>query len=132
MVGSTDVSVADAKHSDPGALLVTGTLEAHGATVLCSEKATFSAKAVVIERTAGGGIAYQFAITVTEPTPAVAEVSPTPPTAEEKVLDYFSKAGKTGEEAKALITELGADSVWAAVEKKIKAEAEAKLTAVLG
>src|ERR1700737_2273737 len=70
--------------------LVTGTLEGHGATSLASENAKLSARVIKLERTSSGGIDYQLAIFVSEPTPVA--VLPPPPVVDpqfEAAVAYF-------------------------------------------
>lgn len=62
------VASISAAHDDAGQLHVTGVVDSHSAAPLVNEKASFTAKIVSLERTAGGGLAYDFQILIDDTT----------------------------------------------------------------
>ena len=83
----------------PGDFHIKGTIDAHGAGVLVTERAELLAAVVSLTRTAGGGIAYEFAI---KPDYAKADAA-----------DAAAKA-KAEADAKAAADKLAADMAAAA------------------
>jgi len=102
--------------------IVSGVIEGHGSTEFASSKAKLSAKVVMLERTASGGVSYQLAIFVSEPTQAEAGPVLVPPTPDELAAQYFIEKGMKPETAKAQVARFGAHRVLAMKEKELDQE----------
>ena len=103
--------------------IVSGSLVGHGANALASDKAKLSAKVVKLERTADGGINYQLAIFVSEPTPApVVAQAPAEDPRFLAAVDYFVGKGLTDTDARKKVNQFGVERVLAAREKELDAE----------
>lgn len=109
--------------------IVSGTLEGHGATELASEKAQLSAKVVKLARTASGGVEYQLAIFVSEPTPApVVAAKPAEDPTFLEAVEYFVGKGLTDSGARKKVNEFGIARVLAAKNRELDANLDKLLT----
>lgn len=103
--------------------IVSGTLVGHGDTSLASEKATLSAKVVKLERRADGGVDYQLAIFVSEPTPAPVVVLPPPEDPQFlAAVEYFVGKGLTDSDARKKVNQFGVSRVLAQKDRELDAE----------
>lgn len=99
--------------------IVTGTLEAHGASSLASVDAKLSAKVVKLERTKSGGIDYQLAIFVAEPVQA----APVVLSDAERAVAFFVEKGFPKQTAIDQVNKFGIARVLAAAARE-KEDAE--------
>ena len=105
--------------------IVSGVLVGNGAVAFASEKAKLSAKVVKLERTSDGGVAYQFAVFVSEPAPAKPEESK--PVEDPRFLtavDYFVGKGLSDKDARKQVNQFGVERVLAAREKELDKQLE--------
>lgn len=109
--------------------LISGTLEGHGSTALASAKAKLSGRIVKLARTEGGGVEYQFAIFVSEPTPVVKETVEVkaPPTEREKAVAYFVSKGFKAEAAEKQVDRFGVKRVIDQLEAELDKELQEAL-----
>jgi len=108
--------------------IVSGTLEGHGATEIASAKAQLSAKVVKLARTESGGVEYQLAIFVSEPTAAAAvpAKSVEDPSFLEAV-EYFVGKGLSDTDSRKKVNEFGISRVLAAKNRELDANLDALL-----
>ena len=106
------------EHLDGDTHIITGSLEGHGSAALVSSEGKLDAEIIKLERTAGGGIEYQFAIFVEEPAPAQPEVPKTP---EEQATEYLVGKGQSEEDAAKAVARFGSARVLA---RKAKDDAD--------
>ncbi len=108
--------------------IVTGSIIGHGTTELATEKAKLSAKIVKLERNSSGGIDYQVAIFVSEPTPApVVKLQDIEDPKLTTAIDYFVSKGLTGDAARKKVAEFGIERVLNARERELDAELQKEL-----
>lgn len=110
----------------PGeAHIVSGKLVGDGEASLASSAAHLSGKVVKLERTSDGGVAYQFAIYVSEPipNPVLAAKEPENPRFLAAV-EYFVSKGKDDGDARKLVNEFGVERVLARREKELDEQLE--------
>lgn len=100
--------------------IVSGVLEGHGATEIASAKAVLSSKTVKLARTESGGVEYQLAIFVSEPTPvAVAAVKPAEDPSFLEAVEYFVGKGLTDTDARKKVNEFGISRVLQAKNREL-------------
>lgn len=103
--------------------IVSGTLEGNGAVSLASDKAKLSAKVIKLERTVSGGINYQVAILVSEPTPAPVPVAVAAvDERREAAIAYFTDKKFTRVDAERQVDRFGVDRVLAMKSKQLDEE----------
>ena len=94
--------------------IVTGIIEAHGATELVSGLGKLDGKIIKLERTASGGISYQLAIFIDEPEPIVVlEPDQSSLSPEQQAVAYFTASGIPEATAKAQVARFGVTRVLA-------------------
>ena len=96
--------------------IASGMIEGHGTTSLASEKAKISGRIISLDRTASGGLSYQLAIYVQEPTVAA---PPAPKSDADLATEYLSAKGLKDEEVKAHIAKFGAQRILAMREQDL-------------
>lgn len=104
--------------------IVTGSLEGNGPVALVSsDKAVLSARVIKLERTSSGGIDYQVAIYVQEPTPVpvlVVQAAEDPQYL--AAVAYFVETGMSDQAARIQVNRFGVARVLAQRDRELDAE----------